>query len=54
MKKYLEILVWVLLIGACVLFWISIRSTENEMYYTVAALLIWGGGFLLNRWVKKM
>ena len=54
MKKYLEILVWVMLIGACVLFWISIRSTTNQMYYTGAALLVWGGAFMLNRWVRKM
>ncbi|XOV91125.1 MAG: hypothetical protein ACFHWX_13040 [Bacteroidota bacterium] len=53
MKKYLEILVWVMLFGAVALFWISIRSTEDQMYYTAAALVVWGGAFLLNRYVKK-
>lgn len=49
----MKVIAWVLIVIALGLFWISIRSQEYQMEYTIAALVTWGIAFLFNRWVKK-
>jgi len=37
----LRILFWVLLASTVIAFWISLRTTENEIHYTVVAVVLW-------------
>lgn len=50
MIKYL---VWSLMVLALVAFWISLRTKENELEYTLVALGIWAVAFLVNRQFKE-
>ncbi len=48
-----KILVWILIFVAMALFWISLRTDENELEYTLAALGVWGIAFVVNRMGRK-
>lgn len=48
MKIY-NILIWGFTILAFVFLFFSLRTKENEMYYTIIALAMWGAAFLINK-----
>ncbi|MEM9327012.1 MAG: hypothetical protein AAGA85_15195 [Bacteroidota bacterium] len=48
-----KIIVWSLIIVAVVIFWISLRTDEYELEYTLAALGVWGIAYLINRMGRK-
>jgi len=48
-----KVVVWGLILVAIALFWISLRTNENELEYTLAALAVWGVAFLINRRGRK-
>ncbi len=48
-----RVVVWTLIILAIIAFWISIRSQENQMEYTLAALGLWGLSWLTNKFIKE-
>ncbi len=48
-----NIILWILTLFAIAAFWISIRTPEHQVEYTLAALGIWGVVWLLNRRFKK-
>jgi hypothetical protein len=33
-------------------FWVSLRSQDDQVMYTIIALIVWGVAFLANRWLK--
>lgn len=51
--KTTSILVWTFTILAFVFFFFSLRSKENEMFYSGVALGLWGVAFLINRYSSK-
>ena len=48
MKIY-NILIWGFTILAFVFLFFSLRTQDNEMYYTIIALIMWGIAFLINK-----
>ncbi|SMD38816.1 hypothetical protein SAMN04488029_3891 [Reichenbachiella faecimaris] len=52
-EKLLKILYWVLFIGAVIFLYFSLRTQYYQLEYSLVALGLWGGAFLLNRFVKK-
>lgn len=52
-KKLLKIIYWVLFAGAVVFLYFSLRTQYYQLEYTLVALVLWGGAFFLNRFVKK-
>lgn len=53
MSQGKTIIVWSLTGVAIIAFWFSLRTTENEMEYTLLALAIWGIAFGVNRIFKN-
>lgn len=43
--------IWTLTILAFLFFFFSLRTKENEILYSVIALIIWGIAFLLNKFL---
>jgi uncharacterized membrane protein YdbT with pleckstrin-like domain len=52
MVGILKTLYWVTLAVAVVAFWISLRSEEDQIMYTILALLIWGLAYFFH-WLEK-
>ena len=52
MAGILKTLYWVTLATAVVAFWISLRSEEDQVMYTILALLIWGLAYGFH-WLEK-
>ena len=52
MSKLKKIVVWVLIILAAILFWISLRFEEQALEYTLAALAVWAVAFLINKFYQ--
>lgn len=48
----MKTLYWVTLATAVVAFWISLRSDEDQVMYTILALLIWGLAYCFH-WLEK-
>ena len=53
LKEYGSFLIWTLTILIIILFWFSLRDEQNRMEYTLAALVVWGVTYLINRKVKN-
>ncbi|MEQ8712579.1 MAG: hypothetical protein RIC80_06160 [Cyclobacteriaceae bacterium] len=45
-------LYWVTFATAIVAFWVSIRTEEDQLMYTLFALLIWGIAYFFH-WLEK-
>ncbi len=52
MVAALKTLYWVALATALVAFWISLRAEEDQVMYTILALLIWGLAYFFH-WLEK-
>lgn len=56
MRKPLRALTWILMLVAVVFFWLSLRSTEYNLEYTLCALasivLAWIANFFLRKYEK--
>lgn len=56
MRKPLRALTWILMLVAVVFFWLSLRSTEYNLEYTLCALgsivLAWVANFFLRKYEK--
>lgn len=52
MSIILKTLYWVALATAIIAFWVSLRSEEDQLMYTIFALLIWGVAYFFN-WLEK-
>jgi len=52
--RYRKYIVWGLIIAVLVIFWISLRSPVNQMEYSIAALVLWGITYLVDKKLKKM
>ncbi len=52
MKDLKKVIVWILIILAFGMFWISLRTDTREFEYTLAALGVWGVAFLVNKYLK--
>jgi len=44
---------WLVLVLAVGAFYISLRTDRYQLEYTLAALGLWGGAYLINRLIKK-
>ncbi|RED97496.1 hypothetical protein [Marinoscillum furvescens] len=57
MKKALKLFTWLLMGVAVVFFWLSLRSTEGNLEYTLWAMgaiaLAWISNYFLRRYEKK-
>ncbi|MEQ8241520.1 MAG: hypothetical protein RIA69_20070 [Cyclobacteriaceae bacterium] len=53
MIKSLKIAIWVFVLIAIVFFWVSIRSTIDQVTYSGLALVAIAGAFALNKLLKK-
>ena len=57
MTQVLKVLTWVLMIVAVVFFWLSLRSTVDNLEYTLYALgaiiLAWISNYFLKKYEKK-
>lgn len=57
MKKFLKITTWTFMALAVVFFWLSLRSTEDNMEYTLFALAMiavaWGTNYVLRKYEKE-
>lgn len=57
MKKLLKTITWIFMGLAVVFFWLSLRSTEGNMEYTLYALgmivTAWVTNYFLRRYEKK-
>lgn len=57
MRQFLKITTWVFIAVAVVFFWISLRSTEDNLQWTLyafAAIVIgWTTNYFLKRYEKK-
>lgn len=51
--KALKVLYWTLIIGAILVFWVSLRTQYYAVEYSFIALGIWAAAFLVNRLLKK-
>jgi len=56
MKKFLNVLTWVLIILSIFAFYISLRSDEYSMEYAVGAMVLWvlalGANYLIKKYRK--
>jgi hypothetical protein len=56
MKRFLNILIWILIILSIFAFYISLRSDEYSMEYAVGALALWilalGANYMSRRYKK--
>ena len=53
LKRYGSYLIWTLTGIIIILFWFSLRDQEHRMEYTLAAIVVWGITYLVNRMVKN-
>ncbi|WP_258104911.1 hypothetical protein [Marinoscillum sp. MHG1-6] len=53
MTSFLRALTWGFTIVAIILFWLSIRSENDQVMYTLAALVAWLLGQGAHLWYKK-
>ncbi|MFT6866472.1 MAG: hypothetical protein ACJA08_001303 [Cyclobacteriaceae bacterium] len=53
MEKIFKIGIWVFIGLAVVFFWLSIRSTTDQLQYSITALTLWAIGMLFNYLYKK-
>lgn len=51
--KVLTIVYWLLFAVALWMFYVSIRSTSQQLEYSIAALSVWGLAFGVNYLLKK-
>ncbi|WP_420581240.1 hypothetical protein [Reichenbachiella sp.] len=52
-EKLFKSVYWILFVGAVVFLYFSLRTQYYQLEYSLVALGLWGGAFLLNRFVKK-
>ena len=52
MSIILKTLYWVALATTVIAFWISLRSEEDQLMYTLFALLLWALAYFFN-WLEK-
>ncbi|MEQ8473182.1 MAG: hypothetical protein RIC35_18445 [Marinoscillum sp.] len=56
MRKSLKALTWILMLVAVVFFWLSLRSTEANLEYTLfamgAIILAWVSNYFLRKYEK--
>lgn len=48
----IRILFWSLLVLTLVLFWISLRTPTDAIYYTVLSVVFWVMTYAAHRWLK--
>ena len=48
----IRIIFWCLLVVIVIVFWISLRTEEDALYYTVLAVISWGLTYGAHRWLK--
>ncbi|WP_421762884.1 hypothetical protein [Ekhidna sp.] len=48
--KLFPTLIWTFTILAFVFLFFSLRTTTNELLYSIIALVLWGAAFLLNKY----
>jgi membrane protein DedA with SNARE-associated domain len=53
MEKLLKAGIWVFIGMALVFFWFSIRSSTDQLQYSITALVLWAIGMLFNYLLKK-
>ncbi len=45
-------LFWVLLVSTVVVFWISLRTTTDALFYTVISIVLWALTYAAHKWLK--
>ncbi len=53
LSKLLKVLNWILIGGALILLWLSLRSEEGQMEYSIAALGVWGLAWFVCYLMKR-
>lgn len=53
MHKYRNTIIWSMMGVVIILFWVSLRSPDLQMEFTLAAIGMWGITFLVNRKLKN-
>ena len=53
MHKHRNTIVWSMMGVVIILFWVSLRSPDLQMEFTLAAIAMWGVTFLVNRKLKN-
>lgn len=52
MSKHRNKIIWGLMGIVIILFWFSLRSPDQQMEFTVAAIGVWGLTYFINRKLK--
>jgi hypothetical protein len=56
MKRFLNVLIWILLVFSLFAFYISLRSDEYSMEYAIGALALWilalGANYMSKKYKK--
>ena len=50
--NFVKALFWLLLMSTVIVFWISIRTTEDAVYYSILALILWVMTYGTHKWMK--
>ncbi|NQW27418.1 MAG: hypothetical protein HQ474_05860 [Flammeovirgaceae bacterium] len=50
--QYKKQIVWTLIILSMVMFWVSLRSTHDQLTYTFIAFGIWIVSYLINKFIS--
>lgn len=53
MVKYRKYITWSLIFVIVILFWLSLRSETLQLEFSIAALVVWGITFFLDKQLKN-